>query len=109
MSQKLPIGIQSFEKLRTEDYVYIDKTALLYNLVKKGGYYFISRPRRFGKSLLVSAAHAYSEGRKELFQGFPNKEEEEGFLNALLPFYSGISDAKIDSVMYHTPPTKDKL
>ena len=101
MSQKLPIGIQSFEKLRTEDYAYIDKTALLYDLVKKGGCYFISRPRRFGKSLLVSVAHAYFEERKELFRGFPNKEVEEGFLNALLPFYSGISDAKIDSIIRH--------
>lgn len=76
MSQKLPIGIQSFEKLRAEGYAYIDKTALLYDLVKKGGYYFISRPRRFGKSLLVSTAHAYFEGRKELFQGLAIEQME---------------------------------
>ena len=55
MSDKIyPIGIQNFEKLRKEGYFYIDKTALIYKMVKTGSYYFLSRPRRFGKSLLVS-------------------------------------------------------
>ena len=51
---KYPIGIQNFEKIRNDSYVYIDKTALIYQLVKGGKIYFLSRPRRFGKSLLVS-------------------------------------------------------
>lgn len=64
-----PIGIQSFEKIRTEDFLYVDKTAEIYKLAKEGRYYFLSRPRRFGKSLLVSTMEAYFSGRKELFSG----------------------------------------
>ncbi len=64
-----PIGIQSFETIRTEDFVYVDKTALVYQMVRRTGYYFLSRPRRFGKSLLVSTLEAYFLGKKELFQG----------------------------------------
>ncbi len=64
-----PIGIQSFEKIRTGGFVYVDKTALVYNLATTGQYYFLSRPRRFGKSLLVSTMEAYFSGRKELFKG----------------------------------------
>ena len=56
-----PIGIQNFEKIRKEGYVYVDKTALMYKLVKSGSYYFLSRPRRFGKSLLISTLEAYFE------------------------------------------------
>lgn len=66
---KYPIGIQSFPRIRKEGYVYIDKTALIYKLVSTGSYYFLSRPRRFGKSLLMSTLEAYFEGRKELFEG----------------------------------------
>ncbi len=66
---KLPIGIQSFEKLRTSDCAYVDKTALLFELVKNRWYYFLSRPRRFGKSLLLSTLKAYFQGKKELFEG----------------------------------------
>ena len=70
MSDKIyPIGIQNFEKLRKEGYFYIDKTALIYKMVKTGSYYFLSRPRRFGKSLLVSTLKNYFLGRKELFKG----------------------------------------
>ena len=67
--KKYPIGIQNFEKLRKDDYSYVDKTALIYDLVKTGSYYFLSRPRRFGKSLLISTLEAYFEGKKELFDG----------------------------------------
>ena len=57
MSGKIyPIGIQNFEKIRKDGYFYIDKTALVYQLVKTGSYYFLSRPRRFGKSLLISGS-----------------------------------------------------
>ena len=64
-----PIGIQSFEEIRSGGYVYVDKTALIYKLTSTGKYYFLSRPRRFGKSLLVSTMEAYFSGRKELFEG----------------------------------------
>ena len=66
---KYPIGVQGFEKLRTDGYVYIDKTEYLYQLIDEGNCYFLSRPRRFGKSLFLSAVHAYFEGKKELFEG----------------------------------------
>lgn len=64
-----PIGIQNFEKLRGDGYVYVDKTSQMYQMVKTGSYYFLSRPRRFGKSLLLSTLKAYFEGKKELFAG----------------------------------------
>ncbi len=64
-----PIGIQSFEKIRTGGFAYVDKTALIYNLAATGQYYFLSRPRRFGKSLLISTMEAYFKGKKELFKG----------------------------------------
>ena len=54
MSKLYPIGIQNFESLRNDGYLYVDKTRLIYQLVKTGRYYFLSRPRRFGKSLLIS-------------------------------------------------------
>ena len=66
---KYPIGIQSFDKVIKEGYVYVDKTDLIYSLVKEGTIYFLSRPRRFGKSLLVSTIENYFLGRKELFKG----------------------------------------
>ena len=66
---KYPIGIQTFEKIIKEGYVYIDKTDLVYSLAKGGEIYFLSRPRRFGKSLLLSTLKAYFEGKKELFAG----------------------------------------
>ena len=66
---KYPIGIQDFEKIITDNYVYVDKTALIYKMVTEGNIYFLSRPRRFGKSLLVSTLEAYFRGRKELFKG----------------------------------------
>ena len=69
MNRKYPIGIQSFENIRKEGYLYVDKTALIYQLVQTGKYYFLSRPRRFGKSLLLSTLQAYYEGKKELFEG----------------------------------------
>ena len=66
---KYPIGIQSFEKIRREGYAYVDKTALMYKMVSEGSYYFLSRPRRFGKSLMVSTLEAFFSGKKELFEG----------------------------------------
>lgn len=66
---KYPIGIQDFESLRKDNYIYVDKTALVYKLADEGKYYFLSRPRRFGKSLLLSTLEAYFLGKRELFQG----------------------------------------
>ena len=70
MSNRIyPIGIQNFEKLRQGGYAYVDKTALIHRMVSSGSYYFLSRPRRFGKSLLISTLQAYFEGKSELFEG----------------------------------------
>ena len=66
---KYPIGIQSFDQLISDGYMYVDKTDLIYRLVTSGKIYFLSRPRRFGKSLLVSTLECYFQGRKELFKG----------------------------------------
>jgi len=66
---KYPIGIQNFEKIRREGYAYVDKTALMYKMVSEGSYYFLCRPRRFGKSLMVSTLEAFFSGKKELFEG----------------------------------------
>lgn len=69
MNVKYPIGIQNFESLRKDGYIYVDKTEFIYRLVSNGKYYFLGRPRRFGKSLLLSTIKAYFEGKKELFEG----------------------------------------
>ena len=66
---KYPIGIQNFERIRREGYTYVDKTAMVWQLANLGSYYFLSRPRRFGKSLLISTLEAYFEGKRELFDG----------------------------------------
>ncbi len=66
---KFPVGVQTFEQIREDGYVYVDKTDLIYRLVSTGKIYFLSRPRRFGKSLLVSTLKNYYLGKKELFQG----------------------------------------
>ena len=74
-----PIGIQNFEKIRQDGFVYVDKTAQIYNLAATGDYYFLSRPRRFGKSLLVSTMEAYFQGRKELFKGLAIEKLEKNW------------------------------
>ncbi|MBO5641389.1 MAG: AAA family ATPase, partial [Prevotella sp.] len=74
---KLPIGIQDFEKIRTGGYLYIDKTEQVYRLVSEGSYYFLSRPRRFGKSLLISTLKALFLGKRELFKGLAIDKKED--------------------------------
>ena len=74
--RKLPIGIQDFEKIRKEKFVYVDKTDYIYHLVHSGKPYFLSRPRRFGKSLFLSTLRAYFEGKKELFEGLKIEQLE---------------------------------
>ena len=66
---KLPIGIQDFESLRIDGYTYVDKTEQIYRLISEGRYYFLSRPRRFGKSLLITTLKAMFLGKRELFKG----------------------------------------
>ena len=67
--RKLPIGIQSFNKIREENYLYVDKTDIIWDLANNGKQYnYLSRPRRFGKSVLVDTLQCYFEGRKELFE-----------------------------------------
>ena len=63
-NRKFPIGVQNFEKIRKGDFLYVDKTELIYQLVDSGSYYFLSRPRRFGKSLLISTLEAYFQGKR---------------------------------------------
>ena len=72
----LPVGIQTFDKLIEGGYLYVDKTAFLYKMVHISNYVFLSRPRRFGKSLLVSTLQSYFEGRKELFKGLAIEQLE---------------------------------
>lgn len=71
---KFPVSLSNFESIRTNDFVYVDKTQYVYSLVKQPGYYFLSRPRRFGKSMLLSTIAAYFEGKKDLFNGLKIEE-----------------------------------
>ncbi len=77
---KYPIGIQTFANIVKGNYLYIDKTEIIYNLVNSGKYYFLSRPRRFGKSLLITTLEAYFQGRKELFDGLAISELESDWM-----------------------------
>ena len=67
--KKLPLGIQNFRKIREGDYVYVDKTQYVYSIISDGSYYFLSRPRRFGKSLLLDTIGEAFNGDRELFKG----------------------------------------
>ena len=75
--RKLPIGIQNFESLVRDGYLYVDKTERIYSLISSGRYYFLSRPRRFGKSLLISTLRAIFEGKKELFEGLAISDKQD--------------------------------
>ena len=109
MSLKLPIGIQDFAELRQGDFVYIDKTELISPLLRGSKTYFLSRPRRFGKSLLVSTLRYLFEGRKDLFKGLWIENEwdwSEKFPVIRLSFDAighkevGLRQALIDGVSY---------
>jgi hypothetical protein len=78
--KKLPVGVQDFEKLRKGNYLYVDKSALIYQLINSGCCYFLSRPRRFGKSMLLSTLHAYFSGKKELFEGLAIEKLEKDWI-----------------------------
>ncbi|MDR2132772.1 MAG: AAA family ATPase, partial [Clostridiales Family XIII bacterium] len=79
--RKMPIGIQDFEKLRTEEYVYVDKTEYVYELTRLSTPFFLGRPRRFGKSLLLSTLRAYFEGKRELFKGLAMERLEKDWMS----------------------------
>ena len=72
--RKYPVGVQSFESIRKDGYVYVDKTPLIYKMITEGCPYFLSRPRRFGKSLLISTLAAVFEGRRDLFEAFTTEQ-----------------------------------
>ncbi len=74
INHNYPVGIQSFEKIRRDGYYYIDKTQYIYSMISKGGHCFLSRPRRFGKSLLCSTLGAVFEGRRDLFEAFTTED-----------------------------------
>ena len=76
--KRLPVGIQTFSDIIEDDMLYIDKTEYIWNMIHPSKYIFLSRPRRFGKSLLISTLQAYFEGRKDLFRGLyiENLEKE---------------------------------
>jgi len=103
MSKLYPIGIQNFEKLRKDGYFYVDKTALLYRLVKTGSYYFLSRPRRFGKSLMISTLQAYFEGKKELFEGLAIEQLEKEWVKR------PVLHIDLNIEKYNTPDSLDKI
>ncbi len=104
MSNKIyPIGIQNFEKIRQDGYFYVDKTALMYRMVKTGSYYFLSRPRRFGKSLLISTLEAYFQGKKELFEGLAVEKLEKDWIKY------PILHLDLNIEKYDTPDSLDKI
>ena len=96
MDIKYPIGIQNFETLRKGGYVYVDKTALIHYMVTTGKYYFLSRPRRFGKSLLLSTIESYYSGRKELFDGLAIEKLENEW-NSYPILHIDLNSQKYDS------------
>lgn len=98
-----PIGIQNFEDLRSNKYVYVDKTDLIYRLVSSGKYYFLSRPRRFGKSMLVSTLDAYFKGKRELFEGLAIEQLEKQW--AEYP----VIHIDFNGVSYNTPDSLEKV
>jgi len=95
-SREMPVGIQDFEKLRTEECVYVDKTRFVYALTRKSRPHFLGRPRRFGKSLFISTLKAYFLGKRELFEGLAIAELEKDWIEypvIFIDFNRGSSDS----------------
>lgn len=103
MSKTYPIGIQNFESLRNDNYFYVDKTKLIYQLARSGRYYFLSRPHRFGKSLLISTLEAYFEGKKELFKGLAIENLEKDWIKY------PILHLDLNIEKYNSPDSLDKI
>lgn len=100
-SIKYPIGIQDFAKLREYGFEYVDKTGYIKRLLRKPAYYFLSRPRRFGKSLFLSTLKAYFEGRKELFKGLAlDSDDTDWTLYPVVYFSLNTIDPKADHSLY---------
>ena len=102
-NRKFPIGVQNFEKIRKGDFLYVDKTELIYQLVDSGSYYFLSRPRRFGKSLLISTLEAYFQGKRELFVGLALERLEQDWVERPV-FHLDLNIGKYDA-----PDSLDKI
>lgn len=110
---KYPVGIQTFSEIRNEGYIYIDKTAMIYQLVTSGKYIFLSRPRRFGKSLLLSTIQAYFEGRRDLFKGLDvdkleNQWNRYPVISISLAQYNP-SQRNLESVLYNQIEHYEKI
>ena len=103
MAHKFPIGIQTFERLRNDGYVYVDKTDLVYQITHGAVFNFLARPRRFGKSLLVSTLHSYFEGRKDLFTGLAMEKLETEWIQY------PVLHLDLTGVNYHTPGSLNNL
>ncbi|MDE6424188.1 MAG: AAA family ATPase, partial [Muribaculaceae bacterium] len=106
-----PVGIQTFSEIIEEKYLYVDKTSLLYDLVHQGKYVFLSRPRRFGKSLLMSTLEAYFKGRRELFEELAISELESDWIE--YPVFrfdlSGENFNSIDRLIAHIQDFLDQI
>ena len=114
--RKYPIGIQTFERLRKEDYLYIDKTDLVWKMTKESPFIFLSRPRRFGKSLLTTTLDSYFEGRKDLFEGLKIMELEKEWecypvihLDVSVAKNQPTSDALQESLLFLMNPLAKKF
>ena len=88
LNRKLPLGIQDFEEMRRDHYIYADKTDMVWKLANGTKYNYLSRPRRFGKSLLCSTLKCYFEGRKELFEGLKIMELETEWVKRPVIYFS---------------------
>jgi hypothetical protein len=99
--RKLPIGIQDFEYLRTNNFLYVDKTQFAYQLAQYGKPYFLGRPRRFGKSLFLSTLKAYFEGKKELFEGLKITELEKDWIKYPVFYLDFNRESYVDLESFH--------
>ena len=95
--KNLPVGVQDFESLIHDGYLYVDKTEQIWRLTHSGRHYFLARPRRFGKSLLLSTIEAYFEGKKELFDGLYIQQQERDWINYPI-FHVDLSPENYSSV-----------
>lgn len=98
-----PVGMQNFENIRKGGYAYVDKTALVFQLAKSGSYFFLSRPRRFGKSLLLSTLEAYFQGKRELFEGLAVAQLEKEWVKR------PVLHLDFSTVKYDTSDSLDKM